>query len=246
MLKDRARYILDHAPTMLLLQALRADPGAKLDLDQAIHWAGALWDSIAAGEARGSGARAGDAPASLGTPPVPGGRAATTKPRATVDYYGALAPELRAGFDTFYRAYALPKGKQRAAMRWAEIAPDAALAKRISEAAAADHALPRAADAVRKYPEGWLSERRWEDLPAPGASPADADPAAAQAREIRELINERAGLRRLARGGDPHITALLADIERRLADYGVADETPIAPVRATGPRPLAEFLRGRA
>jgi hypothetical protein len=211
---------------MLLLQALRADPGAKLDLDQSIRLAGALWDRIAAGET----------PAAKPAP----------KPRATQDYYGALGPELRAGFDAFYRAYAHPKGKQRAAMRWAEIAPDAALAKRIAEAAAADHALPRPADAVRKYPEGWLSERRWDDLPAPGASQADADPAAARALQIRELINERAGLRRLARGGDSHITALLADIERRLADYGVADEAQVAPVRATGPRPLAEFLRGRA
>jgi hypothetical protein len=98
---------------------------------------------------------------------------------------------------------------------------------------------------VRKYPEGWLSERRWEDLPAPGADPAAADPAADRAMAIRELINERAGLRRLARGGDPHILALLSDIEQRLADYGVTEEAPVTPVRASGPRHLAEFLRGR-
>ncbi len=223
----RTRYILDHAPTMLLLQALRAAPEAKLDLDQAIRLAGTLWDRICGSAAPGA------------TKPEP-------KPRATRDYYGALATELRAGFDAFYAAYRHPKGKQRAAMRWAEIAPDAALAKRIIEAAAADHALPRPADAVRKYPEGWLSERRWEDLPATGAGQAAADPAAARALEIRELINERAGLRRLARGGDPHITALLADIERRLADYGVAEEAPAPQRQASGPRPLADFLKGRA
>jgi hypothetical protein len=205
---------------------MRAPPEAKLDLDQAIRLAGTLWDRICGSAAPGA------------TKPEP-------KPRATQDYYGALSPELRASFDSFYRAYAHPKGKQRAAMRWAEIAPDAALAKRIAEAAAADHAQPRPADAVRKYPEGWLSERRWEDLPAPGADPAAADPAADRAMAIRELINERAGLRRLARGGDPHILALLSDIEQRLADYGVTEEAPVTPVRASGPRHLAEFLRGR-
>lgn len=44
----RERYIRDHAPTMLLIQATRAEPGAKLDLDQAIRLAGALWDRIEA------------------------------------------------------------------------------------------------------------------------------------------------------------------------------------------------------
>lgn len=229
---SRARYILDHAPTMLLIQAQRAAPGAKLDLEAAIRLAGALWDKLAASEA---------------VAPNPAAR--PSEPRKTADHYGSLSPAQRDGFDRFYRAYGHPKGKQRAAARWAEIAPDEPLAKRIAAAAEADRAQPRAPDAVRKYPEGWLSERRWEDAPLPGDAPeAHADPQALRAEQIRELVNERAGLRRLASAGDPHITALLADIERRLAAHGLPPEAQApAPARAaSGPRPLTDFLRGPA
>jgi hypothetical protein len=193
----RERYILDHAPTLLLVLATRSDPGAKLDLDQAVRLAGALWDKLV--------------PAAQ--PPA---RAAAT--RKTIDHYGALTSELREGFDRFYAAYGVKHGKQRAAARWAQLAPDAALARRIALAAQADHAQPRAADAVRKWPEGWLSERRWEDVPLPGDAPeTHADPQALHAAQVRELVNERAGLKRLATAGDPHIAALLADVEARLA-----------------------------
>jgi hypothetical protein len=196
---QRARYIRDHAPAMLLIQAVRAAPGAKLDLDAAIRLAGALWDRLEAA--------ASDPPRRQ------------AKPRPTPDHYAALPETQRAGFDAFWRAYGHPKGKQRAAARWAQIDPDAALTAAIVAAAERERAQPRAADAVRKYPEGWLSERRWEDHAEALTTP---DPAAARAAELRELVNERAVLKRLATTGDPHIAALLADIEARLAAARVA------------------------
>jgi hypothetical protein len=224
----RERYIRDHAPTMLLIQALRAEPGAKLSLESAIRTAGALYDGIDAAVGASS----------------PAGATPTPATRKTADHYGALSSELREGFDRFYVAYGVKHGKQRAAARWAEIAPDDRLAKRIAMAAQADHAQPRAADAVRKWPEGWLSERRWEDAPSPGETPGlKPDLQAQHAAQVRELINERNGLTRLAATGDPHIAALLADVSARLAALGVAPESAAVPLaRPQGLRAVTSVL----
>jgi hypothetical protein len=217
----RDRYIRDHAPTLLLVQAVRATPGAKLDLEAAIRTAGALHDRL--DTACGSGA-----PAAIGRLPegpledAASGRGRPSHTtRKTADNYGALDAESRAGFDRFYAAYGHPKGKQRAAARWAEIAPDAALTAHIVAAAAQDRAQPRPPDAVRKWPEGWLSERRWADAPLPGA-PAQVSPEDRTRAQIAELLAERAALKRLARAGDARILAELAEVEARLAGLGVS------------------------
>lgn len=226
MTDPRARYIRDHAPTLLLLQASRAEPGAKLDLDAAIRYAAALYDRLTAA---GYTATA--------TEPRP------VRTRASVDAVGALAPAAAAEFEQFYRVYGVMKGKQRAAARWAELAPDAALAQRIIKAAAQDAATPRPADAVRKYPEGWLSERRWEDQPEPGEARA-ADPAAARAAEVRELLAERRTVAALYQAHpDPALGVQLAGLEVTLAALGVVPELVAAAAARPRPQGLTQVAK---
>lgn len=236
MTDPRARYIRDHAPTLLLVQASRAEPGAKLDLDAAIRHAAALYDRLTV-----AGYTADSRP-SADTPPA-------AKTRSTVDHLGALSPEQSADFERFYRAYGVMRGKQRAAARWAELAPAAALARRIIQAAAQDAATPRPADAVRKYPEGWLSERRWEDQPLPGET-ASADPAAARAAEVRELLAERRAVATLIpaqRRPDPILGAQLERLDARLAALGVTPPVADAPAARSAPAGLTQVaaLLGR-
>jgi len=234
MTDPRARYIRDHAPTLLLVQASRAEPGAKLDLDAAIRHAAALYDRLSVAGYTADSRPAADTP-----------RAAKT--RSTVDHRAALCPEQAADFDRFYQVYGVLKGKQRAAARWAELAPDAALAQRIIKAAAQDAATPRPADAVRKYPEGWLSERRWEDQPLPG-EPASADPAAARAAEVRELLAERRTVASLYRAHpDPKLGVQLAGLDVSLAALGVTPPAADAPPARSAPAGLTQVaaLLGR-
>jgi len=220
MTDPRARYIRDHAPTLLLVQASRAEPGAKLDLDAAIRHAAALYDRLTV-----AGYTADSRPAA--------DTARVAKTRSTVDHRAALSPEQAADFDRFYQVYGVLKGKQRAAARWAELAADAALRQRIIKAAAQDAATPRPADAVRKYPEGWLSERRWEDQPLSG-EPASADPAAARAAEVRELLAERRTVAALYQAHpDPALGVQLAGLDASLAALGVtADLRAVAAARS--------------
>lgn len=228
----RDRYICTHAPTMLAIQAARAEPGARLNLDQAITLAGALYDRLTA---------AGHTPDSASAKAPRAGQT-----RKTVDHLAAMPEAQARAFEAFYRAYGHLKGKQRAAARWTEINPDAALAARITQAAAADAATPRPADAIRKWPEGWLSERRWEDVPAPGSTPAD--PAAARAAEVRELLGDHAALVRLQQAAPTPATAdRLAVIGARLGALGIhvdaAATASHARAAASGPRALGEVLQ---
>lgn len=217
---------------MLLYAAARRVPEQEptRDLDRAIRYAATLYDRLtAAGHTADS---------------RPDAAARTPKTRKTPDHLASLTGEQAADFEAFYRAYGVLKGKQRAAARWAEIAPDAALARRIRAAAAADAAAPRPADAVRKYPEGWLAERRWEDIPEPAVDAADG-PARARAAEVRELLAERLHLARLIAADTTSaasrgvMSQQLADIVTRLDALGVGAETLNAPVES--PRPA----RGR-
>lgn len=67
-------------------------------------------------------------------------------------------------FTKFWDAFGLKAGKANAVDSWAAIKPSADLADRIIEAARRQHAqCLRNGDTKRKWAQGWLTERRWED-----------------------------------------------------------------------------------
>jgi hypothetical protein len=158
----------------------------KWSLEEALKWAEAIWARTG-----------GDEPARV------------TGQRKSADHYAGLPEPLRQGFDRVWDAYRHKAGKQKAAARWAEIDPDAALVERIVQAAGADAATQRPDGHVRKYLEGWLSERRWEDYaPSPRAR---QDPAKQRQRErAQELAHARRMAALEASGGywSERVTAL--------------------------------------
>lgn len=162
------------AAAMLLPHTRREDDPDKWCLDTALRYADALWNRTGCDQ-----------------PPRETGQ------RKTEDHYGRLDPRLRALFDRLWTAYAHKHGKQRAAARFAEINPTDAQAQAMIQAAAADAQAPRQPGQVRKYLEGWLSERRWEDhVPAAGAKQADH-----AARQIREITGALAQAKDMAAKG---------------------------------------------
>jgi hypothetical protein len=220
----KRQFIQHTAPLMLLAQLMREE---KADPARAIAWAESLWERLSA----------------VGYGPETG-----TGPRDIKDHVAALSPELADSFARLWRAYHLPKGKQDAAQRWAQIAPDAALAEVIIAAADADSREPRPDGAVRKWLQGWLSERRWEDRGSAGVAPAspgrDAQaPIDARRSEVADLLGERARLLRLAKldiAAADH--AALEAIDTRLRALGI-DSGAAAPKKPSGPSPVAHLLR---
>jgi len=221
----KAHFIRAAAPLMLLAQLLRQD--GKGDPGRAIAWAETLWDRLVA---------AGYGPAQ------------TRGQRPIADRLAALPPDQAAAFAQFWRAYALPKGKQAAAARWAQIAPDAALAAHITAAADADAREARPEGQARKWPEGWLAERRWEDRPlpaAPGQAP-QADPIDQRRAQVQELLGERARLLLITRtGADPQARDQLTAIDERLRAHGIdpGAQGSAKPRKTSGPSPVAHLLR---
>jgi len=142
------------------------DPAAP-DVDQAVDYAERLWQRLSE---RGYGA-----PREQG-------------PRQNEDWYSRLTPEQQALFDRFWRAFNLKRGKQGAAMRWAQICPDAETAEHIIAAAEAEARRKLPEGQQRKMAQGWLFERRWEDFEPPAAAaPGGADTARERSAEIRRL-----------------------------------------------------------
>jgi len=219
----KRQFVQRAAPLMLLAQLLRQEKG---DPARAIAWAETLWDRLTHA---GYGAQDQEAPGQ----------------RPLRDHVSALPPGLAEPFARLWRAYAYPKGKQAAAARWAQIAPDAALAKAIIAAADADSREPRQDGAVRKWLQGWLSERRWEDCgsAAPGATAtAPADAVDARRAEVADLLGERTRLLRLAKLADGQDPAALEAIDTRLRALGIDPGAKTRP-KPTGLSPVAHLLR---
>jgi hypothetical protein len=128
------------------------------------------------------------------------------KPRKSVDYLARLEDWQRALFLQFWRYYnAVPKeyrsgGRNEAAMRWGDILPDEVLGRRIMEAARADAKRWTEAPtqgATRKFAQGWLSERRWEDYEPPPAQAPNGAPDDAEHRKALADLKHWEGLARL-------------------------------------------------
>lgn len=124
------------------------------DVDRAIAYAERLWQRLCE---RGYGAVQNGAP------------------REHLDWYGALSAGQRAAFDRFWSAFDLKRGRNGAAMRWAQINPDAALAEHIIHAAGLEAEARKKLSAGQSpiMAQGWLHARRWEDYPPPAAEAAD-------------------------------------------------------------------------
>ncbi|BBL70350.1 hypothetical protein [Methylogaea oryzae] len=152
------------------------------------------------------------------------GAAKPHEPRETgVDWYGRLSGAERAAFDRFWKAYGYKKGKNNAAMVWHRLGEiDAATAEIIIQAATAEKrqwGKEETRDGIaRKWPQGWLSERRWEDH-EPSADTAKTAPGAAVKRA--NLVNEINGLKTLIASAKPGpgreaMEAKLAALEAQL------------------------------
>lgn len=229
----RAAFIRATAPVMLLAQLLREQKG---DPKRAIAWAESLWEALVAA---GYGPREG---------PSAKGQGPRADPRA--DQVAGLGPELAASFARLWKAYAWPKGKQGAAERWGQLAPDAGLAERIIAAAAREAREPRPEGTVRKYLQGWLAERRWEDQEESAEDQGPrAEEVAARRLAVAELLGEHKRLVLHLRHSpeDEGARAELAAVGERLAAHGIAPgvvgRVGTAPSRTGGPIRMKNLLR---
>jgi hypothetical protein len=170
---------------LLLPHTERQQDGQRWSLDQALDWAEALERRAAERDARKPRADAG-------------------QPRDRKPWYDQLSPGDRAFFDRFWRAYGLKVGKQDAAGAWLAISPTSTQAEQIIAAAAqdargaVDGGAKRRDGTARKYAQGWLTSRRWEDAPAPTGPAVDRKsvaPGAQRPDGQAERIYRRNGLR---------------------------------------------------
>lgn len=227
--RERRAFVRWAAPIMLLAQLLREHKG---DPKRAIAWAESLWEALVA--------------AGYG----PGVRRDAIGPRADPkrDHVAALPSELAESYERLWRAYAHPHGKQGAAERWAQLAPDAELTARIIAAAAAEAREPRPEGAARKWLQGWLSERRWEDRPVPAGagSATEQDAIAARRLAMAELLGEHKRLVLHCRHypEDAQARAELARLGEQLAGFGIAPGLTTPKPARPGARPLKALLVG--
>lgn len=87
------------------------------------------------------------------------------------------------GFDAFYAAYPLHKGRAKAEKAWQSIAPDEALCERIMQAVKAQTASAewkRENGKFIPHPTSWLNGKRWEDEVTVAAIPDRYNPSKAQ------------------------------------------------------------------
>jgi hypothetical protein len=91
------------------------------------------------------------------------------EPRENQNYYKQLSETQRKAFDKFWDAFKLKQGRDGAAMRWlqmGELSSDQYT--QIIEAAKQEAKRPLAQGQTRKFAQGWLMERRYDDfIPAP-------------------------------------------------------------------------------
>lgn len=113
------------------------------------------------------------------------GDAAKTPMVASESVYASLPDKPL--FDRFWKAYGLTKDREGAARSWMKIKDREKLAEIIIAAAqkAKEEALNT--EGTRKYAQGWLSDRRWEDYDIPTAK------AEAKTNERQRAINKLNG-----------------------------------------------------
>lgn len=134
------------------------------------------------------------------------------------DYYSQLRGLQKTCFDKFWATYNHKVGKQRAAMRWQQLGElDVDTYKKII-AAAGKEAQRDFKDQARKHAEGWLNERRWQDL--------EQDPGKTDQREYLKLTSELNGLKQLHQSNPNE--SLQASITRKEAELAAIRKGAIA------------------
>lgn len=184
---SKRRFIQSAAPIMLLLHA------DKPCVDKAVHWAERLWDKLTE---RGYGAS--KAPES----------------RAAQNHYEQLSPRQRDWFDRFWAAFNHKHGRNRAAMRWAQLGelPNDKY-QHIVDAAAREAGRQLPQGQSRKMAEGWLADLRWQDY-SPKTPKAKGDSVAV---ERASLHGELVSLRQLhAASPHPSMAERIKAIEEQL------------------------------
>ena len=87
------------------------------------------------------------------------------EPRGNQNYYQQLSEKQRVAFDKFWDAFKLKQGRDGAAMRWLQLGElTSEQYKQIIEAAKQEAQRPLAQGQSRKFAQGWLMDRRYEDF----------------------------------------------------------------------------------
>lgn len=153
--------------------AIQFMPHVNFKIGEAIRYGERLWELLTE---RGYGA------------PDP------TGPRETINWYKKLTAYQREWFDRFWKAFNHKHARNQAAMSWQKLGElTKAEYQQIVSAAGEEARRPRDAGATRKMAQGWLSERRWEDITETPGEKSGNDKAA----DLRELSGELAALKRL-------------------------------------------------
>ncbi len=115
-----------------------------------------------------------------------------SQPNPEQDWYAKLSARQKRGFDRFWQAFGMKKGKNGAAMRWYQLGEKTdAQYQPIIDAAKkeAEQALPPGQ--ARKMAQGWLQEKRYLDDQANKQNPNP------NKQEINRLKTELNGLQQL-------------------------------------------------
>lgn len=85
-----------------------------------------------------------------------------------------LPADLEISFARFWEAYPSHKDKQKARLRWLQLAPDDDLVETILQAIATQKQTAQWQEGVIPMPSTWLYGRRWEDEVTPAPATEDS------------------------------------------------------------------------
>lgn len=148
------------------------------------------------------------------------------KPRKSQDWYEALNERQKRFFNAFWQAFALKAGRNEAAERWHQLGElTDTQYQQIIDAAGKEAKRELKPGQVRKYAQGWLFEKRWQDYQAP---PQAAKKVVDMA--IRKLNADLAHIKKLYEQSQdeallPQITKLenaIREARDKKADHGTA------------------------
>lgn len=139
----------------------------------------------------------------------------TAEPRENQNYYKKLSENQRVAFDKFWDAFKLKQGRDGAAMRWLQLGElSSEQYKQIIEAAKQEAQRSLTHGQTRKWAQGWLMERRYEDFtPDPNKQKKQQD------LTLVNLKNELSNLKHLYKlSPNPAIAAQIKAVEAKIAE----------------------------
>lgn len=135
------------------------------------------------------------------------------KPREGKNWYADLTERQRRWFDAFWLAFNYKKGRNEAAMRWAQLGDKTdAEYQQIIDAADKEAKRERPKDQARKEAQGWLHALRYLDY-----TPTKTGVNNENNHVLQRLHNELIGLKRLYEAGkDPAVREQVKKLEQAL------------------------------